>query len=62
MEYTRIGNSGLNVSRICLGCMTYGDPGWRPWILGEEAAQPFFRAAVEAGINFFDTSTCTRGA
>jgi aryl-alcohol dehydrogenase-like predicted oxidoreductase len=56
MEYMQLGGTGLNVSRICLGCMTYGDPGWRPWILGEEAAQPFFRAAVEAGINFFDTS------
>jgi 1-deoxyxylulose-5-phosphate synthase len=56
MEYTRLGNSGLVVSRICLGCMTYGDPAWRPWTLGEEAARPFFRQAVEAGINFFDTA------
>ncbi|MGH7664675.1 MAG: aldo/keto reductase, partial [Gemmatimonadaceae bacterium] len=56
MEYTQLGNTGLRVSRICLGCMTYGDPGWRPWVLDEEAAQPFFRAAIEAGINFFDTS------
>lgn len=56
MEYARLGTTGLKVSRICLGCMTYGDPAWRPWILDEEAAQPFFRAAVEAGINFFDTS------
>jgi aryl-alcohol dehydrogenase-like predicted oxidoreductase len=56
MEYTNLGDTGLTVSRICLGCMTYGDPGWRPWVLDEEASQPFFRAAVEAGINFFDTS------
>jgi aryl-alcohol dehydrogenase-like predicted oxidoreductase len=56
MEYTRLGNSGLVVSRICLGCMTYGDPAWRPWTLGEEAARAFFRKAVEGGINFFDTA------
>jgi len=56
MEYARLGMTGLRVSRIGLGCMTYGDPRWRPWILDEEAAQPFFRAAVEAGINFFDTA------
>jgi aryl-alcohol dehydrogenase-like predicted oxidoreductase len=56
VKYTRLGGTGLRVSRICLGCMTYGDPGWRPWVLGEEAAQPFFRAAVEAGVNFFDTA------
>jgi aryl-alcohol dehydrogenase-like predicted oxidoreductase len=56
MEYTRLGNTGLKVSRICLGCMSYGDPGWRPWVLDEAAARPFFRAAVEAGINFFDTA------
>lgn len=56
MKYTNLGNTGLQVSRICLGCMSYGDPAWRPWILGEEASQPFFRRAVEAGINFFDTA------
>lgn len=56
MEYTRLGTTGLTVSRICLGCMSYGSPEWRPWILDEEAAQPFFRRAVEAGINFFDTA------
>ncbi|MGH7500470.1 MAG: aldo/keto reductase [Longimicrobiales bacterium] len=56
MQYTQLGSTGLRVSRICLGCMTYGDPAWRPWILDEDAAQPFFRAAIEAGINFFDTS------
>ena len=56
MHYTRLGHTGLTVSRLCLGCMSYGDPGWRPWILDEEAAQPFFRAAIEHGINFFDTA------
>ncbi len=56
MEYTRLGSSGLSVSRICLGCMSYGAPSWRPWVLDERAARPFFRRAVEAGINFFDTA------
>ena len=56
MQYTRLGRSGLTVSRICLGCMSYGDPGWRPWVLDEDAARPFFKHAVEAGINFFDTA------
>jgi aryl-alcohol dehydrogenase-like predicted oxidoreductase len=44
------------VSRLALGCMSYGDPEWRPWVLDEAAAQPFFRRAIEAGINFFDTA------
>lgn len=56
MEYAPLGRTGLTVSRIALGCMTYGSPKWRPWILDEAAAQPFFRRAVEAGINFFDTA------
>jgi aryl-alcohol dehydrogenase-like predicted oxidoreductase len=56
MEYTPLGRTGLRVSRLALGCMTYGDPKWRSWVLDEAAAQPFFRKAVEAGINFFDTS------
>ena len=56
MHYAQLGRTGLTVSRICLGCMSYGDPGWRPWVLDEAAARPFFRAAVEAGINFFDTA------
>ena len=56
MRYTRLGNTGLTVSRICLGTMTYGDPKWRGWVLDEDTAQPFFRAAAEAGINFFDTA------
>ena len=57
MKYTTLGRTGVTVSRLCFGCMSYGSSGWRPWILdGEEAARPFFRAAVEAGINFFDTA------
>ncbi len=56
MEYTHLGRSGLTVSRICLGCMSYGSSKWRPYVLDEEAAQPFFRTAVELGITFFDTA------
>ncbi len=56
MDYTRLGHTGLTVSRLCLGCMSYGSPAWRPWVLDGEAARPFFRRAVEAGINFFDTA------
>jgi aryl-alcohol dehydrogenase (NADP+) len=56
MEYTRLGKSGLKVSRICLGCMTYGSSKWRDWVLDEEAARPFIQRALEVGINFFDTA------
>ena len=56
MEYVNLGRSGLKVSRICLGVMTYGDPAWRPWILSEEQGRPFIRRALELGINFFDTA------
>lgn len=56
MEYTRLGSTGTKVSRICLGCMSYGTPEWRPWVLPEEESMPFFRRAIEAGINFFDTA------
>ena len=56
MEVTRLGRTGLKVSRICLGCMSYGDPQWRDWILDDAAARPFFVRALEAGINFFDTA------
>jgi aryl-alcohol dehydrogenase-like predicted oxidoreductase len=56
MKYTFLGRTGVTVSRICLGCMSYGDPKWRPWVLDEAAARPFFRKAVELGINFFDTA------
>ena len=56
MQFTRLGSTGLKVSRLCLGCMSYGSPSWRPWVLDEKAALPFFRRALEAGINFFDTA------
>jgi aryl-alcohol dehydrogenase (NADP+) len=56
MDYVRLGSSGLNVSRICLGTMTYGASTWRPWVLDEEASRPFIKRAVELGINFFDTA------
>jgi aryl-alcohol dehydrogenase-like predicted oxidoreductase len=56
MKYTLLGRTGVTVSRLCLGCMSYGDPKWRNWVLDESAARPFFRRAVEAGINFFDTA------
>lgn len=56
MEYINLGRTGLKVSRICLGCMTYGSNQWRPWVLDEDAARPFFRRAWEAGVNFFDTA------
>ena len=58
MHYTRLGPTGLTVSRICLGCMTYGEPGRgaHPWTLDEAASRPLIRRAIEAGINFFDTA------
>jgi len=58
MQYTRLGPTGLSVSRICLGCMTYGEPGRgaHPWTLDEAASRPLLRQAVELGINFFDTA------
>ena len=58
MEYTRLGSTGLEVSRICLGCMSFGEPqrGGHPWSLGEDAARTIIRQALEAGINFFDTA------
>jgi 1-deoxyxylulose-5-phosphate synthase len=58
MDYVALGTTGLQVSRICLGCMSYGEPGRgaHPWSLGREAAEPIFRQALDAGINFFDTA------
>ena len=56
MDYINLGKSGLKVSRLCLGMMTYGSPQWRPWILDEAQAQPFVERALEAGITFFDTA------
>lgn len=56
MEYVRLGSTGLRVSRLCLGAMTYGDPSWRAWVLPEESSRPFIGRALELGINFFDTA------
>ncbi len=56
MDYINLGNTGLSVSRICLGMMTYGSPEWRPWVLDEAAGRPFVQRALDAGINFFDTA------
>lgn len=56
METTNLGKSGLKVSRLCLGMMTYGSSKWRDWVLDEEQAIPFVKRALEAGINFFDTA------
>jgi len=64
MDYRRLGNTGLSVSRLCLGCMSYGDPNatlpgeamaWR-WALKEDESRPFFKRALDLGINFFDTA------
>jgi len=56
MQYINLGNTGLKVSRICLGMMTYGTPKWRDWVLDEDESRPFIQHALEAGINFFDTA------
>ena len=56
MQYVRLGKTGLRVSRICLGTMTYGSRQWRDWVLEEDEALPFYKRALEAGINFFDTA------
>ena len=56
MEYIRLGQTGLKVSRLCMGMMTYGDPKWRPWVLPAADARPFVIRALELGINFFDTA------
>jgi aryl-alcohol dehydrogenase-like predicted oxidoreductase len=58
MRYVKLGSTGLDVSRLCLGCMTFGDParGTHSWTLDEEASRPILRKAIEAGINFFDTA------
>ena len=63
MNYTRLGTTGLKVSRLCLGTMTYGSPDWHPWTLDEAASRPFIKRALERGINFFDTADMySRGA
>jgi len=56
MDYTTLGKTGLKVSRLCLGCMSYGSSKWRDWVLDEEESRPFFKQALDAGINFFDTA------
>ena len=56
MDYVNLGTTGLKVSRLCLGAMTYGSKQWRPWVLEEEEARPFIRKALEFGINYYDTA------
>jgi 1-deoxyxylulose-5-phosphate synthase len=56
MEYTNLGSTGVRVSRICLGCMTYGSKKWREWVIEEAEARPFIQQALELGVNFFDTA------
>ncbi|MFC7236559.1 aldo/keto reductase [Halosegnis marinus] len=56
MEYTTLGNTGIEVSRICLGCMSFGDPDWRAWVKGEEFGTELVERAIDLGINFFDTA------
>src|SRR5512143_1307738 len=63
VEYVKFGNTGMTVSRLCLGMMSYGSKKWREWILEEDEARPFIERALEAGINFFDTADVySRGA
>ena len=56
MEYTTLGATGIEVSRICLGCMSFGDPDWREWIQGEEYGHELVERAIDLGVNFFDTA------
>ncbi|WP_111495635.1 aldo/keto reductase [Marinobacter bohaiensis] len=56
MDYRRLGSTGMKVSPLCLGTMTYGSPTWREWVLDEQASRPFIKKALDAGINFFDTA------
>ena len=56
MDYARLGNTGLQVSELCFGCMSFGSSAWRPWVLEPAEAEPFYKRAIEAGINFFDTA------
>ncbi len=56
MQYAKLGNTGVTVSRICLGCMSYGDGKWREWTIGGDEAREHFAAAIDAGVNFFDTA------
>jgi aryl-alcohol dehydrogenase-like predicted oxidoreductase len=61
MQYVRLGATGLEVSRVCLGTMTFGSPAWRPWVFDEAASRPLMRHAVDLGINFFDTADTYSG-
>jgi len=56
MEYTTLGDTGIEVSRLCLGCMSFGDPDWREWVHGEEFGHELVERAIDLGINFFDTA------
>jgi 1-deoxyxylulose-5-phosphate synthase len=56
MEYTNLGSTGAKVSRVCLGCMTYGSRKWRAWVMDEAEGRPFIKQALELGINFLDTA------
>jgi aryl-alcohol dehydrogenase (NADP+) len=56
MEFVNLGNTGIKVSRVCLGTMTYGSRKWREWVLEEDESRPLIRQAIEAGVNFFDTA------
>ena len=56
MQYRRLGTTGMKVSRLCLGTMTYGSPKWRQWVLDEQASRPFIKQSLNSGINFFDTA------
>ncbi|WP_138493548.1 aldo/keto reductase [Paenibacillus pinistramenti] len=63
MDYIKFGNTGMDVSRICLGCMSFGEarPGWHQWVLNEEQSRPLIKRALELGINFFDTANVYAG-
>src|SRR6184192_1512555 len=61
MDYVNLGSTGLKVSRLCLGTMTYGSKQWREWILEEQESRPFIRRALELGINFFDSADMYSG-
>ena len=56
MEYTTLGDTGMQVSKICLGCMSFGSGDWREWVLGEEASHEIIDRTIDLGINFFDTA------
>src|SRR3954447_22040333 len=63
MEYTKLGNTGMDVSRLCLGCMSFGEvqPGGHQWVLNEESSRPIIKKALDYGINFFDTANIYAG-